>query len=94
MAGAIGEKDGERGEGRGVRDTDLKTTTGAEATISLALASAIALDSGVEEEEEEEKAVPISATGALYLYSRRAGERRAARALCWWGGAGLGSRNQ
>jgi hypothetical protein len=62
----------------GERQTYLKTTTGAEAAISLALATAIATDSGLEEE-----AMPISATDALYLYSRRGatgGVRR--RAAC------------
>jgi len=47
-----------RGRGR-KGEKDLKTTTGAEATISLALVSATALDSGLE--EEEEAAIPISA---------------------------------
>jgi hypothetical protein len=46
------------------RQTDLKTTTGAEATISLALASAIALDSGLEDDEE---AIPIPPSYASYL---------------------------
>jgi hypothetical protein len=67
--------------------THLKTTTGAEAAISLALASAIATDSGLEEDEE---AMPITARGSLYLYSRR--ERSdGRRGSCWWGGAVLGA---
>jgi hypothetical protein len=50
--------------------------TGAEAAISLALASAIAMDSRLEEAEEE--VMPITARGALYLYSRRGATGQAA----------------
>ena len=52
---------GETGEKR----RDLKTTTGAEATISLALTSAIALDSGFEDFEE---VIPICAPFRLASY--------------------------
>jgi hypothetical protein len=53
------------GDWWGWEGRDLKTTTGAEATISLALASAIALDSGVEDEEE---AIPICGSFRLAPY--------------------------